>query len=1420
MERSYISKCQQHNNKRWYYTTYLLSLFACCIIAFLNATISRAATYTWTGANGTAWNVSSNWNPAGIPGSAPGDIVIIASATSQPIVSVTPANPIASITFNPDNATALTLTINNVALTVTGNVILNNRASSNSLTTITGSGTLNCANITVGSGVNPTAVTTYNCILTSTISNLNITNRIIVNSTIGITDTRIGNSRFTHTSGYITAAAIETVNEAGTNTSTYTLGASSPILKLTGNVPIIKASGGTSTINLNGAGSTVEYAGAANLTFETTPAAYVHLIISGGGNVVKTLSANTSVIGVLTVKAATTLAIGSFTLGTPSGVVMETVGGGNGAAITGSGQMTIGGNITVNYTGSGTIGTPASIQPPLAIGAATRTITVNDDASIVNNDFIITNTISASSVLPGIIKAGAGTLMLSGLNSYGGNTSITAGMIRLGSAGDGTNSPLGIVSTTRTIVSSGGALDLAGFSLSTDEPLTISGDGISSSGALLNSSTTAATYSGLLTLGNHTSITGETGAIHITNTGTITGPGFGLTLNGTIGGSFASILGTGSGELTKDGAGAWIVSGASTYSGQTNINEGVLRLGAAGSGANTPLGIVGSTRTIVNIGGSLDLNGYSLATAEPITLAGIGSGSRGAMMNSSTTAAKYIGLITLGSPGASVIGGTGAINISNPGVITGSGFPLTLGGPAGGTLESILGTGSGTLIKAGPGTWTVSGLNTYTGQTSINAGILKLGSAGNTSFSPIGTADAPVVIYSGGSLDLAGFTLQISKPATLNGLGLFSGGTIMNSHSDNVSYSGLITLASTASIKASVGSINITHTGTISGSGFNLILGGPGGGNMSSIIGTGSGGIIKEDAGTWTLLAASTYGGQTNINAGTLKAGVATSALGINSAVVLANTTGAILDITGFNNTIGSLTGGGAAGGNIILGAATLTIGGDNTSLGAYNGSISGTGNIIKIGSGTLELGGNSSYSGTTSINAGIIKLGGTGNGTNAPLGVITGGTFVATGASLDLGGYSLSTAEPLTISGTGTSSIGALMNSGSTANYSGLVTLGANNTSIIGGTGLIQLTHTGTITGSGFTLILGGASGGNISSIIGIGTGGITKAGPGTWILSGINTYTGSTTVNGGTLRAGVATQAFGLNSAVTLANSVNVTLDLNGFNNTIGSLTGGGGTGGNISLGTGILTIGTNNTSPAAYSGVISGTGGAVEKTGSGSLTLTATNTFTGGFTLNSGTVNINNSQALGDAAGTFSINGGTIDNTSGAPITLVSYPQNWLSNFSFTGTHSLHLGNGNIATSGTLLVTVVAETLSIGGSLSSSFRFTKGGNGTLHLGTQTISMVNLNLNNGTLISTSGTLSIAGNFNVLATFTHNNGTVDFNGAGQQNIPAVVYHHLIISNNNNKTIATGIAVTCYTFTSKDDANLDIEGTGTITITQ
>jgi autotransporter-associated beta strand protein len=157
--------------------------------------------------------------------------------------------------------------------------------------------------------------------------------------------------------------------------------------------------------------------------------------------------------------------------------------------------------------------------------------------------------------------------------------------------------------------------------------------------------------------------------------------------------------------------------------------------------------------------------------------------------------------------------------------------------------------------------------------------------------------------------------------------------------------------------------------------------------NVISASITGSNGLTKAGTGTLTLSAAAgnnTYTGQTTVSGGVLRIG-ATNTLPTGTALVLANTTNNIisgsftavttaLDLNGFNQTIGSLAGGGSFGGNVLLGSGTLTTGGDNSST-TYAGAISGTGALVKEGIGTFTLTGSSTYSGGTTVSAGTLLI-------------------------------------------------------------------------------------------------------------------------------------------------------------------------------------------------------------------------------------------------------------------------------------------------------------------------------------------------------------------------------------------------------------------------------------------------------------
>ncbi len=243
------------------------------------------------------------------------------------------------------------------------------------------------------------------------------------------------------------------------------------------------------------------------------------------------------------------------------------------------------------------------------------------------------------------------------------------------------------------------------------------------------------------------------------------------------------------------------------------------------------------------------------------------------------------------------------------------------------------------------------------------------------------------------------------------------------------------------------------------------------------------------------------------------------------------------------------------------------------------------------------------------------------------------------------------------------------MINSGTIDNASGgALTLAANNVQSWNGdfiftgtddlnlgTGVVTLGAAPTVTVGGNTL----TSGGNIGGAFGL-----TKAGAGTLTLGGANTYTGATTVNAGTLQAGAATQAFGVGSAVTVA--APGTLDLGGFDETIGSLAGAG----TVTNSGAAKTLTAGNATSTVFSGVIQDGAGATgfTKAGAGTLTLSGANTYTGATTVNAGTLKAASGSALGTGAGGVTNNatldigstalniGGTYTQAAGATLAVV--------------------------------------------------------------------------------------------------------------------------------------------------------------------
>jgi outer membrane autotransporter protein len=432
--------------------------------------------------------------------------------------------------------------------------------------------------------------------------------------------------------------------------------------------------------------------------------------------------------------------------------------------------------------------------------------------------------------------------------------------------------------------------------------------------------------------------------------------------------------------ITKAGAGTLILSGvASTYTGQTVINAGTLQVAKlAAGGVNSSLGATVATTPIVLGDGvhaaTLDYTGTTGDTSDRQFVVTLGS--------AGTIKASNAGFVDLGLSGM----------VANNGGIT---FDVTLGAGAGKLTESGVISGAGTLTKLGTGTLALSGANTYTGVTTISAGILQIGAGAGT-----GKLDP-----TGGIVDNA--TLEIDRTGTITqstDLGVISGSGVVNLIGAGTTifdltntYAGATTItAGILQIGAGAGTGKLNPTGGIVDNA-TLVINRTGTVTQSTDLGVISGGGVVNltGAGTTVFDLANTYTGLTDVQAGTLSLIGGSAIANAANVQVSGGTLNVATSETVHNVALNS--------GTISLGSNTLSAGGTYTQLAGAtlslnitsptaSGSVAATGNgaiaptsiiSLNVASGVYIAGGS---------NWNVITSGGNG-GLNAP--VVTDNSYV-----------------------------------------------------------------------------------------------------------------------------------------------------------------------------------------------------------------------------------------------------------------------------------------------------------------------------------------------------------------------------------------------------------------------------------------
>ena len=1089
----------------------------------------------------------------------------------------------------------------------------------------------------------------------------------------------------------------------------------------------------TGTVTIN-AGSTLQYMRNDSVTMSQTIAGAGNLVVGDGtstgsliltgsntysglttintlatlqiGNATATGTPGTGSIvdnGKLLINRTGTLTISSIISGSGSGIIDQ---GGTGVTVL-SGNNTFSGTLSVSagkatLTGTNNSITAASISSggTLEIGSggttgSIATVPITDNGTLIYNRTDSTTLSQAITGATGNLTVSAGTLILTGANTYGGITTISnTSTLQIGSGGStgavGTgaivdNGALIYNQTGSTTISqaitnttgnngnltvSAGTLTLTGTNTLSGN-VTVNGGTLVIAGDTSKASSMTIGSSGTLQIGTSTNFA-NIGTTAITDNGTLNyfnsdAAGTSTTWSQNITGTGILVVGNGSYRSSLN------LTGTNTLTGDITVNFA----GGLQFGVGTATGYSDSTGNLVINGGGVGFNTTGSITVNRL-ISGtnvLGLGGTGTVIFARNN--TFSGDVSVYS-GKLVLAGTNNFNslsIASPGTVqVGNGTNGSIGSSLaylldGGLLDFNLATGGSTTVntvisdvgklQVTQGTVILTGANTYSGSTTILSGAtLQIGSGGATGV--IGTG----AIVDNGTLvfNRTGSTTISKVISGATGNLTVSTGTLILTGANT--YGGTTTISSPATLQiGNAGATGAPGTGPIVNDG-KLLINRTGSLTLSNTVSGASTGNIEQFGTGTTLLSGnnSSYLGSVTVTAGTLQMGSASTLSASNALTV----NGGTFSLNGFNETVGDFSG---TGGTVSLGANTLTAGGASSL--SYAGIITGTGGFTKAGTGTLTLTGANTYSGATTINASSILQIGSNDITgslNPSSQVIDNGTLIFNRKD--------AFAFANTISGTGalqqnnTAGTGITTLSGNNSAYSGTVTVTAGtlkmgsasalsvaNTLVLN-SGTFDLggidTVVGLLSGAGGTASLGsntltvgaknigGAFGGSLS-----GTGNFIKDGTAfTSFLGNNSSFSGTVTVQKGTLVA---------NSTNAFTSSIKLVINSGTFNLlssvTVGNFSGSGGT---VTLGSsGTLTVGDAN--PGTFAGIITGAG-SFTNAGTGLLTLSGNNTFTGTLTVSAGQVTVTGTNngiagASISAGATLQVGDGTANGTLGA-------------------------------------------------------------------------------------------------------------------------------------------------------------------------